>query len=420
MSDSTNKKKIINDPVYGFIDIPSGFIFDIVEGWWLQRLRRIRQLGLTNYVYPGANHSRFQHSLGALHLMSMAVNTLRSKGIEITGEEEEALYIGILLHDTGHGPFSHALEYSITADLNHEIISAWVMEILNERYRGRLNLAIDIFRNAYHKRFLHHLIAGQTDMDRLDYLTRDSFFTGVVEGTVSSDRIIKMLNVCGDRLVIEEKGIYSLEKFLIARRMMYWQVYMHKTVIAAENVLSGIINRAREIAVSGGKLYMNPWMEFFLMNRVSLKEVSERGTGYRDDVMKHFLKLDDNEIFQCAKIWIDHHDKTLSMLSSSLLLRQLPAVELGSEPFAAERIADLRNRTADLLNVAHDMTGYFVFSGEVSNRTYTPDQGPIGIMMKGGGIRDISEVSEIFTHNLLSQDRIKYFLCYPKNLRLTD
>lgn len=420
MKEAAGKRKIINDPVYGFIDIPSGLIFELVEGRWLQRLRRIRQLGLTNYVYPGANHSRFQHSIGALHLMSTAVSTLRTKGVEINAEEEEAVYASILLHDSGHGPFSHALEYSITADLDHEAISSHIMEMLNEHYNGRLSLAIEIFNNSYHRKFLHNLIAGQTDMDRLDYLTRDSFFTGVIEGSVSSDRIIKMLNVDNDRLVIDEKGIYSLEKFLIARRMMYWQVYMHKAVIAAEKVLTGIIRRARELALSGVDLQINPWFGFFLMNDISADTLSDRGEPYRDEILNNFSKLDDNEILQCAKIWMDHPDQVLSTLSSSLLLRRLPAVELSSEPFDENRVEELRKMAGNLLQTGPDMIDYFVFTGEVSNRTYAPDQGPIGIMMKSGGIRDITEVSDIFTHNLLSQDRIKYFLCYPKNLRLTD
>ncbi|MFO7574421.1 MAG: HD domain-containing protein [Bacteroidales bacterium] len=417
MKEAAKKRKIINDPVYGFIDIPSGFIFELVEGPWLQRLRRIRQLGLTNYVYPGANHSRFQHSLGAFHLMSAAVSTLRMKGVDITADEEEAIYASILLHDTGHGPFSHALEYSITDDVDHEVISSYIMEKLNENYGGRLSMAIEIFRNSYHRKFLHNLIAGQTDMDRLDYLTRDSFFTGVIEGSVSSDRIIKMLNVDNDRLVIDEKGIYSLEKFLIARRMMYWQVYMHKTVIAAEMILSGIIRRARELAISGVDIKVNPWLEFFLMNNISAALVSDQGKSYRDEILKNFMKLDDNEILQCTKIWMDHPDKILSALSSSLLLRRLPAIELSSEPFDENRVDELRKMAGNLLQTGPEMIDYFVFTGEVSNRTYTPDQGPIGIMMKKGGISDISEVSDIFTHNLLSQDRIKYFLCYPKNIR---
>ncbi len=420
MKESGTKRKIINDPVYGFIDIPSGFIFELVESVWLQRLRRIRQLGLTNYVYPGANHSRFQHSLGSLHLMSTAVNTLRAKGVEISHEEEEALYAAILLHDAGHGPFSHALEFSITDGLNHEIISSYILETLNEHYDGRLGMATEIFTNSYSRKFMHSLIAGQTDMDRLDYLTRDSFFTGVIEGSVSSDRIIKMLNVADDRLVIDEKGIYSLEKFLIARRMMYWQVYMHKTVIAAEQTLAGMIRRARELSLSGEELNVNSWLEFFLTDNISAEMIAAGGSSYRDEVLKNFIMLDDNEIFQCAKVWMDHPDRTLSLLSSGLLLRRLPAVELSSEPFDENRVAELRKMAGNLLHSGPDLAGYFVFTGEVSNRTYAPEHGPIGINMKREGIRDISEVSDIFTHNLLSQDRIKYFLCYPKNLRLTD
>ena len=417
LEETTRRRKIVNDPVYGFIDIPGDFIFEIIENQWFQRLRHIRQLGLTNYVYPGANHTRFQHSLGALHLMGLAIETLRIKGASVSSAEEEAALAAILLHDIGHGPFSHALENSIVSDGTHEDISTLVMQLLNEQYGGRLSLAIEIFQGTYDRQFLHELIAGQTDMDRLDYLRRDSFFTGVIEGSVGSDRIIKMLNIDNDRLVIEEKGIYSVEKFLIARRLMYWQVYMHKTVIAAERVLVAILKRAREIVEEGGDLFVSPWLGFFLRNRVTKADIEGNGRIDRKEIAANFLRLDDNDIFQCAKIWIDHSDRVLSLLSRSLILRDLPAIELSNEPFDKNRIAQMKILAGDLLGIAPEMADYFVFSGEVSNMTYAPDEPQVGILLKGGAIKNISEVSEMFDHRSLSQKTIKYFLCYPKKLR---
>jgi len=411
------KRKIINDPVYGFIDIPGDFIFELIESRWFQRLRHIRQLGLTGYVYPGAIHSRLQHSLGALHLMTVALSTLRSKGIEITPAEEEAACAAILLHDAGHGPFSHALEYSLTGQAGHEALSLMIMEIINEEFGGRLDEAIQIFLGTHRKKFLHELIAGQTDMDRLDYLTRDSFFTGVIEGSVSSDRIIKMLNVSGDHLVIEEKGIHSVEKFLIARRLMYWQVYMHKTVLAADNVLVAMIRRARDLTAEGENLYASPWLGYFLGNDIGIDDIAGKGRYGRNEIAENFLRLDDNDVFQCAKIWMDHPDTVLAALSAGLILRKLPAVELSAVPFDPGKIASLTEMAGNLLHIATDKAGYFVFTGEVSNRTYVPDQGVVRILMNNGEIRNIQEVSDLFNHGLLSQNTIKYFLCYPKKIR---
>lgn len=417
MRNLTGKRKIINDPVYGFIDIPGDFIFRLIESRWFQRLRHIRQLGLTGYVYPGAIHSRLQHSLGALHLMSIALGTLKSKGADITPEEEEASFAAILLHDIGHAPFSHALEYTFTADAGHEAVSRLIMEIINEDFGGRLSEAIDIFSGNHRKKFLHELIAGQTDMDRLDYLTRDSFFTGVIEGSVSSDRIIKMLNVADDHLVIEEKGIYSVEKFLIARRLMYWQVYMHKTVIAAENVLVSLVRRARDLIGSGVEVPAPPWLTFFLRNNPGSDDIAGRGRYDRKEIALNFSRLDDNDILQCAKLWMDHPDQVLSALSSSLILRELPAVELSSTPFDGKKVERLTDLAGNLMNTDPEMLKYFVFTGEVSNRTYEPDDGTVRIMMNNGEIRYIHEVSDMFNHTLLSQNTIKYFLCYPKKLR---
>jgi HD superfamily phosphohydrolase len=300
-----NKRKIINDPVYGFISIPGDFVFDLIEHPWFQRLRNIKQLGLTNFVYPGANHTRFQHGLGALHLMEMAISTLRSKGAEISPEEEEATYIAILLHDIGHGPFSHALENSIINGITHEDISLLLMRRLNEEYSGKLDLAIQIFQGSYRRRFLHELISGQMDMDRLDYLRRDCFFTGVIEGSVGSDRIIRMLNVVDDSLVVDEKGIYSLEKFLIARRLMYWQVYMHKTVISSESLVVNVLKRAKEVAGEGFDLYATPALRFFLFNKIAKPDLESSNHFTPGLIASNFTRLDDSDILVSAKYWME-------------------------------------------------------------------------------------------------------------------
>lgn len=412
-----NKRKIVNDPVYGFIDIPGDFILDLIESRWFQRLRHIKQLGLTNYVYPGANHTRFQHSLGALHLMGLAIETLRIKGAHISKDEEEAVNAAILLHDIGHGPFSHALENALIPEGTHEDISLLLMEVINKEFDGKLSLAIDIFLGKYNRHFLHDLVTGQTDMDRLDYLSRDSYFTGVIEGSVGSDRIIKMLDIVDDRLVIEEKGIYSIENFLIARRLMYWQVYMHKTVIAAERVLVAVLTRARELAEAGAEMYLTPSLAYFLRNRITVADIKGEGHHDREEIAFNFSRLDDNDIFQCAKLWIDHDDKVLSTLCRSFIQRELPAIELKNEPFDEARVKECRTLAGNLLGVGPEMTGYFVFTGEVSNRTYAPDEPQISILHKSGEIRNISEVSEMIDHRSLSQKSIKYFLCYPKKLR---
>lgn len=412
-----DKRKIINDPVYGFIDIPGDFILTLIQSSWIQRLRHIRQLGLTNFVYPGAGHTRFQHSLGALHLMVLAMETLRLKGHEFSGEEEEAACAAILLHDTGHGPFSHALERSILTKGSHEDMSLLIMRQMNKKYNGRLSLAIDLFTDSYPRHFMHELIAGQTDMDRLDYLRRDSFYTGVIEGSVSSDRIIKMLNVAGDRLVIEEKGIYSIEKFLIARRLMYWQVYMHKTVIAAEKVLASVVHRARELISDGHDVYTTPGLRYFLSRDISTNDIAGTGSIAPDEIAFYFSGLDDTDILHCIKAWMDSPDRVLSLLSRSLMLRDLPAVELNTEPFGEKRIADLTKRAGELYGLGPELAGYLVFTGEVSNRAYVPDAPQVGIMLKNGTIRNIAEVSAMFDHSSLSEKTIKYFLCYPKKIR---
>jgi len=413
----TNKRKIINDPVYGFINIPGDIIFDLIEHPWFQRLRNIKQLGLTSFVYPGANHSRFQHGLGALHLMELAINTLRGKGIVISPDEEEATFIAILLHDIGHGPFSHALENSIISGITHEDLSLLLMKKLNEQFEGKLDFAIDIFTGIYHRNFFHDLISGHMDMDRLDYLRRDSFFTGVIEGAVGSDRIIRMLNVVDDALVIEEKGIYSLEKFLIARRLMYWQVYMHKTVLAAESLLVKTLKRAKELAIAGVELYGTPALKFFLYNDIGQSDLTVNGNFTPGLIASNFTRLDDTDILVSAKYWSDNSDKVLSDLSGRLLRRELLAIELQNDPFPEKRVNKLRTLAGDLMKVNPELEDYYVFTNCISNMAYAPDAPDIKILLKNGEIADISSVSNMFDHRFLSEKLTKYFLCYPKECR---
>lgn len=413
----TNKRKIINDPVYGFISIPGDFVFDLIEHPYFQRLRNIKQLGLTSFVYPGATHSRFQHGLGALHLMDMAISTLRSKGVVITPAEEEATVAAILLHDAGHGPFSHALETSIISGITHEDLSLLLMKKLNEEFSGKMELAIEIFRGSYKRKFLHELISGQMDMDRLDYLRRDSFFTGVIEGSVGSERIIRMLNVVDDSLVIEEKGIYSLEKFLIARRLMYWQVYMHKTVLSSESLLVKILKRAKELAAEGQDIYTTPALRFFLYNRIGHSDLTEDGAFTPGIIAANFTRLDDSDILACIKYWADHSDKVLSDLSERLVKRDLLAIELQNEAFSGERVRELESMAGSLLHVAPGYEDYYVFTDTVSNMAYTPDAPEVKILLKNGKTAGISEVSDMFDHRFLSERITKNFICYPKECR---
>jgi uncharacterized protein len=413
----TNKKKIINDPVYGFISIPGDFVFDLIEHPWFQRLRNIKQLGLTSFVYPGATHSRFQHGLGALHLMNMAIATLRNKEVTISSAEEEATLIAILLHDAGHGPFSHALENSIISGITHEDLSLLLMRKLNEKYNGRLDLAIEIFSGTYHRKFFHELISGQMDMDRLDYLRRDSFFTGVIEGSVGSDRIIRMLNVVDDSLVVDEKGIYSLEKFLIARRLMYWQVYMHKTVLSSESLLVKILKRAKEIANEGTDLYTTPALRFFLYNHIGHSDLTNDGKFTPSMIASNFIRLDDSDILVCAKYWSDHSDKVLSDLSARLLRRDLFAIELQNDPFPVNKVKELGILAKKMTGFDPGLEDYYVFTDSISNLTYTPDAPVVKILLKSGKTADISTVSDMFDHRFLSERITKYFLCYPKECR---
>ena len=406
-----NKKKIINDPVYGFINIPSELIFDLIAHPFFQRLRYIKQLGMTHLVYPGALHTRFHHALGAMHLMSLAIEILRSKGHDISRTEEEAATIAILLHDIGHGPFSHALEHSLVREINHEDISMLIMERLNTEFKGQLSTAIEIFTGRYHKKFLHQLISSQLDLDRMDYLNRDSFFTGVSEGVISYDRIIKMFNVADDHLVIEEKGIYSIEKFLIARRLMYWQVYLHKTVIAGEQLLVKILKRAKEMAADGEEMFATPALQHFLKNDVKKDEFLEGGIH-----LLQFAKLDDQDIFASVKVWRDHPDRILSLLCNMLVDRHLYKTEISNEAPEESRVQMIRENAQISLEINQNEAFYFVFTDVISNRAYNTGGGnsTINILMKNNETTDIAKASDLSNLESLDKTVTKHILCYPR------
>ncbi len=408
-SKPADKRKIINDPVHGFIKLPSAFIYDIIEHPYFQRLRRIKQLGLTSYVYPGATHSRFQHALGAAYLMDQAIQNIRLKGLEITEAEAEAATIAILLHDIGHGPFSHALEHSIIDNVTHEDVSALLINKLNEEYNGRLDLAIKIFNNKYHKRFLHQLVSSQLDMDRMDYLKRDSFFTGVSEGVIGSDRIIKMLNVVNDNLVIEAKGIYSIEKFLIARRLMFWQVYFHKAVLAAENLVVKVLQRAKEITGQDPGLTAINGLRFFFQNNISRENFLQR----KDEIIINFVNLDDNDIISSMKEWINYPDKVLSKLSENLINRKLPKILIREKAFDKDYINNIVEQSIKIYDWPADSIDYLVFTGSISSSAYSKYDDKIKILYNSGEIKDIVDASDIFNVSVLSKIEKKYFLCYP-------
>jgi hypothetical protein len=349
--------------------------------------------------------------------MDLAISTLRNKGVVISPSEEEATFIAILLHDTGHGPFSHALENSIISGITHEDLSLLLMKKLNETFKGKLDLAIDIFRGTYQRKFLHELISGQMDMDRMDYLRRDSFFTGVIEGSVGSDRIIRMLNVVDDNLVIDEKGIYSLEKFLVARRLMYWQVYMHKTVISSESLLVKILKRAKELAIQGQDLYSTPALRFFLYNKIGYSDLISEGNFTPGMIAANFTRLDDSDILVSAKYWSDSSDKVLSDLSGRLSRRDLFAIELQNDPFQDDRVKELSVRAGNLMKVSQELEDYYVFTNSISNLAFSPDTPEVKILLKNGQTAEISTVSDMFDHRFLSERITKYFLCYPKECR---
>jgi HD superfamily phosphohydrolase len=409
------KRKIINDPVYGFITIPSPLLFNLIEHPYYQRLRRIKQLGLTHLVYPGAMHTRFQHSLGAMHLMSEAINCLTEKGHEISLQEKESVLAAILLHDIGHGPFSHALEHSIVENVFHEEISLHFMKSLNEQFGGQLTRAIEIFTNTYPKKFLHQLVSGQLDMDRLDYLHRDSFYCGVAEGTVNTDRIIKMLNISNDRIVVDAKGIYSLEKFIIARRLMYWQVYLHKAVIAAESLLIRILRRAREIFLNGGKLFCSPSVEFFLKAPVSPEDFN-----HNPDVLSHFSRIDDFDIFTAIKVWSTDKDPVLSTLCLALVNRLLYRIELQNKPFHENYIGKIKEKVSKEMAITEEWIDYFVFTDKTSSYAYDPFDESIGILLKSGKVIEFTEATEEFDLTVLTRPVVKHILAYPKKIGFVD
>jgi HD superfamily phosphohydrolase len=387
-------------------------VFDLIEHPYFQRLRYIKQLGMTHLVYPGALHTRFHHALGAMHLMKMTIETLRAKDQEITTDEEEALTIAILLHDIGHGPFSHALEHTIVKGISHEDISILLMDKLNEEFNGRLTTAISIFRNIYPKKFLHELVSSQLDMDRLDYLNRDSFFTGVSEGVVSYDRIIKMLNVRNDHIVIEEKGIYSVEKFIIARRLMYWQVYLHKTVIAAEQLLVKILERARQLVLRGENLFATPALGHFLSNTLT------RETFIKDGHLEIFTHLDDTDILSAVKVWTTSNDFVLARLCNNFVNRKLPHVDITNNPTDDKQVEELGKLAMIKFGISADEIGYFVFTNSIKNNAYRIGDGNIGILMKDGSVKDIATASDYSNLEALTKTVEKYILCYSKELGL--
>jgi hypothetical protein len=404
----SNNGKILNDPIYGLIEIPYGIIYELMEHRYYQRLRRINQLGFTQYVYPGATHTRFNHTIGALHLMQKAIRTLLAKGIEISPEEAEATCIAILLHDIGHGPFSHCLEYNLLP-IEHEELSIAFMEKLNEEFGGRLSLAIRIFKNDYHKNFLHQLLSGQLDMDRMDYLTRDSFFTGVLEGVVGYDRIIKMLNVHNGELVIEHKGLYTVESFLVSRRIMYWQVYLHKTVVCAGEMTIAAIKRARLLVKNGSSFNLSKSLNFFLSGEFSKDSLNKE----RDLILHHFSRLDDTDILTALKAFSESDDFILSFLSQSLIGRKLFRVKMQNEPIDNDFINMIKEKTIKQCSIEANDIDFLVFGGQESNKAYAPGSKEIMIKLASGEVKPMSEWSE---HHIPGREVVKYFICYPKNL----
>ena len=399
--------KIINDPVFGFIKIPKGLLYNLVCHPVVQRLTRIRQLGLSSVVYPGAQHTRFQHSLGAFHLMSEAIRELTAKGNFIFDSEAEAVEAAILLHDVGHGPFSHVLEHTLVQGIAHEEISLLLMERINREMDGQLSLALRIFRDQYPKRFLHQLVSGQLDMDRLDYLRRDSFYTGVTEGNIGSARIIKMLDVRDDRLVVESKGIYSIENFLTARRLMYWQVYLHKTSVAYEQLLLNTLRRAKALAANGEDLFTSPALHFFLYN-----DIGRERFHTAPDCLENFLLLDDNDIWTALKVWTCHRDKVLATLSKGMVNRQLFKVEVSSRPFSKLREQELLLQISHALDIPEDDARYFLSTPDIETNMYNPADDSIDILYSDGSTRGIAEASDMFDIALLSRKVKKHYLCY--------
>lgn len=404
-----NKLKILNDPIYGFITIPNPLIYDLVQHPYFQRLRRISQMGLSYLVYPGAHHTRFHHALGCMHIMQKAIEVLRFKGILISDEEENALLIAILLHDIGHGPFSHAMEHSIVENVNHEAISLLFMNKLNEEFDGKLSLAIQIFKGEYHRKFMLQLISSQLDMDRMDYLKRDSFYSGVAEGNINSDRLIQMMTVVDDRLAIEEKGIYSVEKFLMARRLMYWQVYFHKTSLVAELILTKILKRAKALTLKGIVLPCSEPLLFFMKNKVDL-------ATFDDDTLDKFSQLDDFDIISALKSWMNNPDFILSSLSKMIINRDLLKIKLNNEKFSKEVLEASIIAFSRQNTISIQEANYFIFRGKIKNQAYSVDAEPIRILMKDMTVEDVVEASDQLNLKTLSKHITKYYICYPKQL----
>ncbi|NDK56213.1 HD domain-containing protein [Pontibacter fetidus] len=406
-----NKKKIFNDPVYGFITVPSELLFDIIDHPYFQRLRRIKQLGLTEMVYPGALHTRFHHALGAMHLMNTALQTLKSKNNEISDKEFEASLIAILLHDIGHGPFSHALETAIFKEVHHEHLSLHIMHMLNEEFGGRLSLAIDIFTDKYERRFFHQLVSSQLDVDRLDYLNRDSFYTGVYEGKIGADRIIKMLDVANDKLVVEEKAIYSIENFLVSRRLMYWQVYLHKTVISAENMVLRAVQRARQLLQQGIDVPASTCLKYFLATDLTMQDfVKDPG------ILERFVSLDDHDIWSGIKQWASHEDPILSYLSKCILNRKLFKVIISNKPVDEEMMLGISELIQERFKVADEDIKYLMIAGKISNNAYQSEGQSIDVLTKAGYIVDAADASDLPNIQALSNKVEKYYVCYPREV----
>ncbi|MDT0558672.1 HD domain-containing protein [Ichthyenterobacterium sp. W332] len=403
-----NKLKIFNDPIYGFITIPNALIFDLIEHKYFQRLRRITQMGMSYLVYPGAHHTRFHHALGSMHLMQNAINVLRFKGVSISDDEENGLLIAILLHDIGHGPFSHAMEHSIVNDISHEEISLLFMQELNKQFNGKLALAIKIFKGEYHRPFMNQLISGQLDMDRADYLKRDSFYTGVAEGNINSERLITMLNVVDDLLVLEEKGIYSAEKFLVARRLMYWQVYLHKTGLVAEELLMRVLKRAKELTEHGVKLDSSEALNYFLSHNI-------KHDSFDENTLNIFAKLDDYDIISAMKAWQYSDDFVLSNLSDMLINRDLLKIKLKNKPIKKELLNEHIDKLIGKYEITRGEAEYFVFLGQISNQAYELKKQNINILHKSGKIEDIVKASDQLNLKALSKPVTKYYICYPKD-----
>lgn len=406
-----NKCKIFNDPVYGFITISNDLIFDLIQHPYFQRLRNILQLGLTNLVYPGASHTRFQHSLGALHLMQEAIEVLKYKDINISKEEEQATLIAILLHDIGHGPFSHTLEHTLTESVSHEDITDFFMQELNKQFNNQLSLAIQIYKNTYPKHFLHQLVSGQLDVDRLDYLTRDSFFTGVSEGVIGTERIIKMLNVVDNELVADIKALYSIEKFIISRRLMYWQVYLHKTVHATEMMIINILKRVKVLIENKVEIFLPPSLRLFFEHSITMSDFLENPA-----ILQAYADLDDRDIWFCIKTWRSHPDYVLSELSKRLYQRNLFKIEIAENDFDESYIRKKKSECILQFHLCENETDYFVVHGKMENTAYNKTLPPIRILDKNDKLHALETLSDHLNHRTLSENVSKFFVCYPKDL----